>query len=223
MQRCSESDTNGESMNIHFDHTAIGLGLSRFASIAALAVSMGIVSCDDGALAPRAESCSKFCDKLELCDDRTDLAGCEKNCGAEIVRSDEYLSARASCAAERSCNTFAQEVGVMGEDLCRGNDDCALNDCTSDTLARRTRTSTEQSYCSSLSNKLGACDTTIDTSLLGQRCLGLIATLSDEYLTEVQKCVEGTCTQVKDCLRGAADRFNTDLTPAPDSWIARTP
>jgi hypothetical protein len=176
--------------------------------------------CDDGAIGGRSGSCSAFCDKLEICDERTDVSGCEQHCSEQLVRSDEYLEARSRCAEARSCNTFASEVGAMGEDLCGRGEECSLNDCTSDALARRPATPVEMSYCASITSKLKACDATIEPAVLEGHCLELVPTLSDGYLELVQSCIQGDCSQVRACLRSAADRFNTDVTPAPEQWLA---
>jgi hypothetical protein len=191
------------------------------AALSTLCIALGASEgCDDGELGQRVASCDVFCQKLEVCDDRTDVAGCRQHCSEQLVRSDEYLAARARCAEARSCNTFEREVGVMGEDLCRSADECSLNDCTSDELSRRTRTAVETSYCSTITNKLKACDGAIESAVLEGHCLELIPTLSQEYLEVVQGCIQGDCTQVRQCLRSAADRFNTVVTPAPVEWLS---
>jgi len=191
-----------------------------FASLALVVLAISnVTGCDDGALGSRSSSCRDFCAKLEQCDDRTDVAGCEAQCNQQPVRSDEYLAARAGCAEARSCNTFAAEIGNMGEDLCGGDDNCILNDCTSDTLASRARTSLEQTYCESIANKLNACDSSVTQAQLTGRCLELVPTLSSEYLDLVQGCIQGDCSQVRECLRSVADRYNTDVTPAPADWL----
>lgn len=178
-------------------------------------------SCDDGALGDRAESCGVYCDKLEICDDRTDVAGCEQLCMQQLVRSDEYLRARARCASARSCNTFAREIGTMGEDLCGSADECTLNDCTSDDLARRPPSPIESSYCASITSKLKACEGTIESAGLERHCLEIVPTLSADYLELVQSCIQGDCAQVRQCLRSAADRYNTGLTPGPEQWLSK--
>jgi hypothetical protein len=188
-------------------------------ALSALWLLAGLHGCDDGAPLPRDVSCARFCEKLELCDDATDVAGCEQHCSGQRVRSDAYLEARAQCAEARSCNTFTKDIGVMGEDLC-GREECTLNDCTSDDLAHRPRTSTQQSYCASITSKLKACDPSIEPALLEGHCLELVPTLSDEYLGLVSGCIEGDCSQVRACVRSAADRYNTDVTPAPRDWLA---
>jgi hypothetical protein len=177
--------------------------------------------CDDGALGERSESCSVYCEKLEVCDDGTDVAGCEQHCMQQVVRSDAYLRARARCAEARSCNTFAREIGSMGEDLCGTGDECTLNDCTSDDLARRPPSAIESSYCASITSKLKACDGTIESAVLERHCIELVPTLADDYLELAQSCIQGDCTQVKQCLRSAADRFNTELTPGPEQWLRK--
>lgn len=175
--------------------------------------------CDDGSLGARSGSCRDYCAKLELCDDRTDQAGCEARCEQQRVRSEEYIEVRATCVQSRSCNTFSGELGGMGEDLCRGDPSCVVNDCTNDEIALRARTTAEESYCSTLASKLNACDRSVEPAVLAGRCLEIMPTLSSEYLELVEGCVQGDCSQVQTCLRSVADRYNTDVTPAPADWL----
>lgn len=190
--------------------------------IIASVLSFGIAptpGCDGGGLGGRSVSCRDYCAKLELCDDRTDQAGCEEHCDQQRVRSEEYLEVRASCVQSRSCNIFSGELGPMGEDLCRGDTSCVVNDCTNDAIALRARTTAEESYCSTLASKLNACDRSVEPPVLTGRCLELMPTLSSEYLELVEGCVQGDCSQVQSCLRSVADRYNTDVTPAPADWL----
>lgn len=173
-------------------------------------------ACDDGRAENREAKCQEYCDKLELCDDRTDLNGCERRCVEESTRSDDYMAARTQCASERSCNVWIGEVGVMGEDTCT-DDSCQLNDCTADELARRELTKSERTYCEGLVSKLNACDHSMTTAVLEARCHELVPALSQRYLDQIQGCIEVDCSQVKACLEAVRDRFNTEISVYPET------
>ncbi|MDB4976352.1 MAG: hypothetical protein JWN48_4693 [Myxococcaceae bacterium] len=172
---------------------------------------LALAACDDG-VAGNSESCRAFCDKLELCDDATDVLGCEQKCTEQRVRSEGYLAVRAQCANKLSCNNFAGEVSVMGEDSCASGELCKLDDCTNNELAEQKLTADQMSYCSRVVTKLNACDHTLDPATLQAHCLDLAPTLSPAYLADVSACIEGDCSQVSDCLRRTADRYDTNLT-----------
>jgi hypothetical protein len=176
----------------------------------------GLLGCDDG-VAGSSASCRAYCDKLELCDDATDVLGCEQKCSEQRVRSEAYLSARATCADKLSCNVFGGELSGMGEDRCASGESCKLNDCTENELALRKLTPDQMAYCTRVVTKLNACDRTLETTLLQTHCLDLAPTLSDAYLGEVSTCIEGDCAQVVSCLQRTADRYNTNLSLYPDS------
>ena len=173
-------------------------------------------ACDDGQATSRKSECQEFCEKLELCDDRTDLSGCERRCMEENTRSDAYMAARTQCANERSCNIWVSEVGVMGEDTC-SDDSCQLNDCTDDALASRELTKGERMYCERLVSKLNACDHSMTTAALEDRCHELVPALSTKYLDQIQGCIEVDCSEVKSCLELARDRFNTEISVYPQA------
>jgi hypothetical protein len=183
-----------------------------------LLLGLVLPGCDDG-IDGRTESCRAYCVKLEQCDDATDVAGCEQGCAAQLVRSEAYIAARATCADKLSCNLFAGEVSTMGDDHCASGDRCELNDCTGDELARQKPTSGEQSYCTRVVTKLNACDRTLLVASLETHCLDLVPTLSDGYQQEVLGCIEADCDQVVSCLRRAADRYDTDLSLYPDPLV----
>lgn len=186
-----------------------------------LLLVLALASCDDGVPGARSASCADLCAKLELCDDRTDEVGCQRACEAELVRSDLYLQARAECAMQSSCNVFAGEVGVMGEDLCDGLKTCHLNDCTGDAIARLMPTADERAYCESAVSKINACDSTQSLSVLGRHCLTLVPALSALYLREMNGCLQGDCAQLGACLDSVGDRYNTDLSLYPESSVRK--
>lgn len=179
-------------------------------------------ACDDGSLSSSA-SCRDYCNKLEVCDDTTDLAGCESMCNAQRVRSDAYLAIRAQCTGKLSCNVFQGEVGLMGEDICASGGRCELNQCIDDGLYDLPKSTDQESYCSTASSKLNACDRTLDVSTISMHCLDLVGTLSKQYLDDMSTCIQGECAQVVSCLKRAADRFDTDLSMYPGSLAAAVP
>jgi hypothetical protein len=176
-------------------------------------------ACDDGSSSSSA-SCREYCNKLEVCDDTTDLAGCEVMCNAQRVRSEAYLSIRATCTGELSCNVWQGEIGLMGEDICASGERCELNQCVNDGLYELPKSTDQESYCSRVANKLNACDRTLLVPDLTMHCSDLVGTLSPQYLEEMSNCIEADCAQVVSCLKRAADRFDTDLTMYPGSLAA---
>lgn len=185
---------------------------ARACLLAALALSL--VACGgDGIAQVSTESCRDYCEKLEICDNRTDLDGCARMCSEQRVRSDIYLGARATCIVQGSCNQWLDKIGTMGEEKCDA-DDCYLNDCTDDALSGQ-KADAARVYCTRNISKLRACDMTIDVAALDARCLRLYPTLSDVYLSEIQACVETECSNVRPCLDDLEDRRNTELTIYP--------
>jgi hypothetical protein len=176
-------------------------------------------ACDDGAV-PSSASCREYCKKLEVCDDTTDLAGCEALCGAQRVRSSSYLTIRAKCTGKLSCNVWQGEVGLMGEDICASGERCELSQCIDDGLYDLPKSTGQESYCARVSSKLNACDRTLEVEQLTMHCLDLVGTLSEEYLDEMSSCIEADCSQVVSCLKRAASRYDTDLTMYPGSLAA---
>lgn len=190
--------------------------------IAASVLGLGLFlsACDDGLSEARSEACRSYCEKLEVCDDRTDVSGCVQHCANQLVRSDAFLAARATCAERGSCNSFQGEVGAMGEDSCRTGSRCALNDCTGDELAMQRPSNAQVTYCASVVNKLNACDRTLEPPTLEAHCLELVPTLSEGFLAAVQACIESDCSQVQPCLARASDQYNTELSLYPNKSLA---
>jgi hypothetical protein len=173
-------------------------------------------ACDDGVVTA-GRSCSEYCSKLEVCDDSTDSSGCLAICDEQRVRSDTYLSMRATCTDKLSCNVWQGEVGLMGEDICASGERCELNECIERELFARPSTTEQSSYCTRVVNKLNACDRSLQVSTLETHCLDLVPTLSTAYLNEMSGCIEADCAQVVTCLTRAADRYDTALSLYPGS------
>lgn len=180
-----------------------------------LAIALLLAGCDDDTVTSRELVCQSFCNKLESCDDHTDVEGCVRACDEEKTRSDAFLVARSSCVEEASCNVWRGEVGAMGEDICSDGEGCKLNDCTSDALASQMPSSDEATYCGRVVSKLNACDHGLVPSELETNCLQLVPSLSTAYLREVQRCIEVDCEQVRACLDRVGDLFNTDISMYP--------
>jgi hypothetical protein len=168
-------------------------------------------ACDDGERKPseRERSCQVVCDKLEMCNDATDVEGCNAHCEAQEFRSDAYFRARASCVSSLSCNHLAPELGPQGEDLCQG--ECMVQDCIDDALAAGPHSSEQTALCSRASNKLAACDRALDDLSVSDECMHVVTGMSDDYLDESSACVDLPCQHIQSCLDDAADRYNTTL------------
>jgi hypothetical protein len=188
-----------------------------------LLIGLVLGSCDDGEDGQRSSSCRSYCEKLETCDDRTDVAGCERRCSEQIVRSNEYLAARAQCALVSSCNVWTGEVGEMGEDACAEGGSCALNDCTGDMLASMKPSAEQTRYCGTVVTRLRGCEPTLEAPLVEAHCLELVPMLSSGYLSEVLACIEADCGQVQSCLARASDRFNTTISLLPAKAAPASP
>lgn len=177
----------------------------------ALVLLPSLMACDQGDEAPAREThCKSFCEKLDMCDDSTDVLGCVNRCQAEDFRSSAYVAARADCVGSLSCTRFVDEVGPQGEDDCDTN--CELLDCVGDTVASLELSDDQEGFCSALTSKLYACDSSLDEGEVMKDCGDVLVTLSDEYLTSSRDCVETNhCDEIVDCLGELADRFDTDI------------
>ncbi|MET0343945.1 MAG: hypothetical protein ABW252_23220 [Polyangiales bacterium] len=188
----------------------------------ALGLVLALVACDEATPTSREAACMRYCEKLDLCDERTDRAGCVERCGDDRIRSDAYFAARASCVEARSCNLWWSEVDVMGVDVCdRPAAECTLNDCTSDTLAEAVRVPAQTAYCGRVASKLNACDPALLPVEAEAHCLALAPTLSELFLGAMQECIELPCERVATCVAAVRDRFNTDLTFTPTMSVPR--
>ena len=168
-------------------------------------------ACDDGEVKPseRERSCKAICDKLELCNDATDVLGCTEHCEAQEFRSDAYFRARASCVSELACNHLLSEIGTQGEDLCA--EDCMVADCVDDALAGEEHTSEQTALCTRTSSKLAACDRELDDLTVTDECMRVVSSMSDDYMDESSACVDLPCARIQGCLDDAADRYDTTL------------
>jgi hypothetical protein len=168
-------------------------------------------ACDDGETKPseRQRSCKLLCDKLELCNDATDVPGCTKHCEQEEFRSDAYFKARASCVSDLACNHLVPELGSQGEDLC--TTDCVVSDCVDDALSAEEHTSEQTELCTRTSSKLSACDRMLDDLTVSDQCMHVVSGMSDDYLDESSACMDLPCERIQACLDDAADRYDTTL------------
>lgn len=185
-------------------------GLWSCAALLALASA-----CDKGGDgSSRGKSCRTYCDRLELCDDETDVTGCEARCESEVFYSQAFLDARADCLAGKreglSCNRIVDEVGSQGEQTCEGAD-CELQDCVNDLLAKVEPDEQLESFCEDMSNKLSACEDGLDEQSVRQGCSEVLLTLSTEYLDASDECVQMKCGEIGECLLQTADRYDTEI------------
>jgi hypothetical protein len=183
--------------------------ITRVSCAAVCTLCVALAGCDEGEVSVRDASCSTLCAKLELCNDATDVPGCEQRCKAEIVRSDAYFEARSRCVDRLSCNHLARELGPSGEDLCKA--DCQVVDCVDDALAAEGHSQDMEDMCFRSSNKLVACDSTLKSADIAAACMELAPALSGDYLEESGACVDLACERISPCLGETADRYDTEL------------
>jgi hypothetical protein len=169
-----------------------------------------LAACDEGETASASqESCKQLCAKLEVCNDATDVPGCEQHCTAEVVRSDAYFHARARCVDRLSCNHLVTELGTSGESTCTS--DCQVEDCVDDALASEGNSQEMEELCLRTSTKLAACDHGADASAIAASCMDLAPAMSADYREESGACIDLACERIDSCLAETADRYNTDL------------
>jgi hypothetical protein len=173
------------------------------------ALVVALIACDEGEVPVSHKSCKQLCAKLELCNDATDVPGCEQRCRGEVVRSDAYFKARAQCVDRLSCNHLVTELGTSGEDICKG--DCQVQDCVDDSLASDRGSQDMEDLCLRSSNKLAACDKTLKSADLAASCMDLAPGMSEDYLDESSACVDEACERIDICLTETADRYDTSL------------
>lgn len=179
----------------------------RGLSVCLLALLGG--ACDEGEVSVSKKACSQLCAKLEVCNDATDVPGCEQRCVSETARSDEYFRARARCVEQLACNHLAGELGTSGESLCSG--ECQVEDCVDDALAAEGHTQEHEELCYRASNKLAACDRTLEPSMVTVSCMDVAPSVSADYLEESSSCIDEACERIEPCLSETADRYDTDL------------
>lgn len=172
---------------------------------AAIVFAAGCDKTADG----RVSECAAFCEKAEICDDRTDLSGCRDACVAQTFRSEGYLATRAQCAADLSCNHWIGEITSNGADDCRG--ECALAACVEKRIKAEMLPDPLEKICQRTSNKLATCDSSLDVQLVLRECRAVAPSVSPEYLTASDDCIALPCTQISACLGDLADRYDADV------------
>jgi hypothetical protein len=183
--------------------------ITRVSCASACTLCFALAACDEGEVSVSQKSCEQLCAKLELCNDATDVPGCEQRCKAEVVRSDAYFSARARCVDQLSCNHLVTELGTSGENVCKT--DCQVLDCVDDALAAQKHSQDTEDLCFRSSNKLVACDPMLESADLAAGCMELAPGLSGDYLEESGDCVDLACERISACLNETADRYDTEL------------
>jgi hypothetical protein len=174
---------------------------------ACLVLSLG---CGSHKLSSGERACKQVCKKLEVCNDATDVPGCEDTCTGETFRSDAYFAAKARCVDTLACNHLTGELDTSGQDTCTGAG-CQVEDCIDDGLASQKPSPDDSDLCSRMSNKLSACDRTLGAAELEEQCMAVVHGMSDDYLTESTMCIDLACDAISTCLDQTADRYNTTL------------
>ena len=175
------------------------------------ALALGTIGCDrsDDSGGIR-KSCKSFCDRLESCDDRTDLAECVAECRERDFLSSAYVGARARCALELSCNLWQDEVDNQGADVCDGGD-CDLNECVVAAFRDVPRSAALQDECSAVANKLVACEEPGSARVYRDHCEQVAPFLSEGYLQASYSCVDAQCFDIAGCLNELADSYDADI------------
>ena len=154
--------------------------------------------------------CARFCNRLETCDDGTDVLDCRKHCESDEVRSQVYFLARADCAEDLSCNLWVSEVDSQGDGVCAG-EDCDLNECLDRALLKEKLSDKAQHSCAVIASMLRACDPGLVTAAVADECEQMTPMLSENYLKDSEACVLSECAKIESCLSNLADRQSTDL------------
>lgn len=182
--------------------------------VAAWAFLSMVLGCDDDAGVPaRVTHCRSVCDKLDMCVAATDLTECYARCDDQEFRSDLYYELKAQCVSDRSlaCDEWDHELDRRGEDLCSGPG-CKLAECVRTRLRRTEVPAGQKEKCDTQSNKLKACDGTLDARELSRECQLRALELSPEYLADTERCVHLECGDVKHCIEDLKFEYGTDLT-----------
>lgn len=174
-----------------------------------LAALFACGACDRNESSYQATQCARFCEALEKCDDETDLADCQDHCEEDEVHSAQYFRARADCGERLSCNLWVNEVDRQGDPQCDG--DCDLVACVDSAMAKVDPTDQQEQVCSSVTNKLTACDSHLNEDATERACLRATPALSADYLLESERCIDRKCGEINQCLTDLADEYRTEL------------
>ncbi len=169
---------------------------------------VGAAGCGDDEKPSVAErTCKQVCAKFEMCSDETDVSGCEQDCAAETFRSDAFFTTQADCAEQLACNKL---VTSGGDNLCKGDPTCELNDCARDSLDVEP-TEEQKDLCASLGNKAEDCNAALEDDVVEEQCLKAVVGLSDAYVADSGKCLEESCSGVVGCLDNVADDYDAPV------------
>jgi hypothetical protein len=180
--------------------------------VVAWALLSMVVGCDDDEGTPaRVTHCRSVCDSLDMCVAETDLTECYARCDDQKFRSDLYYELKAQCVSDRSlsCNEWDHELDRRGEDVCRG-DNCKLAECVRNRLRRTEVSPAQKDKCDSQANKLEACFG-VDARELSRECQLRALELSQEYLADTERCVNGKCGDLKHCIEDLKFEYGTKL------------
>jgi hypothetical protein len=160
----------------------------------------GLVGCDDGDVSIRVQKCQTICERYEMCDDATDVPGCEERCSAEDFRSDTYFEVKAGCVETLSCNRLAD-----------GDASSELEDCLRRALRDERPSSRVEDLCRGLANKMSDCDDSQEQESLRASCERVAVTLSEAYLDGSEDCALERCSNVELCYQDLADAYDTNV------------
>ena len=179
------------------------------------ALLLGLLGCDSGEESVRVKECRNVCDKRNMCLSDTDVADCEQRCDHQEFRSDLYYQLKAECVGDGSlsCDQWANELDVRGEDVCLG-DGCKLDECVHRKLLDHKLSDEQEKWCEDLSNDLFACDRSLNANEVTAVCKKTLLEVSPEYAAESEDCVNIRCLDVsgfRQCFADLALKYDTQI------------
>ncbi len=170
-------------------------------SLSLTALVLAAYSCGDGS-APtfREKKCDEICARYEMCDDVTDVPGCQQSCGADEFRSDRFFEIKATCITDLSCNRLSEQDGSV-----------PLNDCIGDALPREKLGDRALTLCQALANKVADCWVAADPVGVRTQCERVAITLSEPYLKGSEECATQRCADLGACYADLADSYDTSV------------
>lgn len=176
---------------------------------------LGLLGCDSGEESIRVQECRNVCQKRDMCMSDTDLADCEQRCDRQEFRSDLYYQLKAQCVSDGtlSCDQWAKELDVRGEDVCLGAG-CVLDECVHRKLLDHKLSEEQEEWCEDMSNDLFACDRALKPNELTAVCMKTLLEVSPEYAAESEECVDMRCidgSEFRRCFADLALKYDTKI------------
>jgi len=177
---------------------------------------LAAAGCDSGeAESVRVKECRNVCQKRDMCLSDTDLADCEQRCDEQEFRSDLYYQLKGQCVSDGrlSCDQWAGELDIRGEDVCLGAD-CALDECVHRKLLEHELTEEQQESCEDMASGLFNCNHDLPVDELEATCKRTLLEVSPEYVEESGECTKLRCVQgneYQQCFDDLALKYSTEI------------